>query len=63
MSLNFMTKGNKGSVTAVVDWLDGNKKSGGQNTIIIVVVAIVAALLIVGVSSFVVIKVSRKKHS
>ncbi len=55
--------GNKGSVTAVVDWLGGNKKSGGQNTIIIVVVAIVAALLIVGVTSLVVIKVSRKKHS
>lgn len=55
--------GNKGSVTAVVDWLGGGNKAGGTNTIIIVVVAIVAALLIVGVSSFVMIKISRKKHA
>ncbi|MCI8729528.1 MAG: hypothetical protein HFK07_06890, partial [Clostridia bacterium] len=55
--------GNKGAVTVVVDWLSGGKKAGGTNTIVIVVVAIVVALLIVGVTSFVVIKVARKKHS
>ena len=55
--------GNKSSLTAVVDWLDGGKKAEGTNTTIIVVVAIVAALLLVSVSSVIVIKVVRKKRS
>lgn len=55
--------GNKSSLTAVVDWLDGGKKAEGTNTTIIVVVAIVAALLTVSVSSVIVIKVVRKKRS